>query len=322
MGLSSRISKALKRASKFGLKQTDDLLEAASKITRQSDEMMAVTRQLDDFADESVELSQELAEQKLKAMARQQRLAQVFDPDDLDYIDNMTKTRRDNVLKLQDDLAKATDDTDKASILKRLNNQNKELKFIDETLNSIASKGDLDQFKTITKRLEHVDKSASFCSRNPKFCLAAAGGVAVTGFYTASAWNALEEEQRQCLSVCYPDDYKTNPNPTYKTRDAVSPVDHEIRYAELYPEMADTVCTPDNMAKSGATNCDQFCKSRCDYDFDDVVDQIFREVGEDAGSAFDGFFSSVLGDKWKWWLLLIVSVLLILITIPIIFHFI
>lgn len=321
MGISARISKSLRKATTFGLRQTDNLLEAASRISRQSDEMMAVTRQLDDLADDSIGLSQELATQRLKTMARQGRLSKIFDPDDMNYIDNMTKSRRDNITKLQNDLANATDDAEKASILKKLNNQNKELKFIDETLNSIASKTELDEFKTITRRLEHVDKSSSFCSNNPKFCLAAAGGAAVTAFYTVAAWNSLEEEQRECLAVCYPDDFKTSNPPTYKTQNAVSPLNNEIRYAELYPEMADTVCTPDNMAKSGATNCDQFCKSKCDYDFDDIAGQILREVGEDAGNAFEEFFASVLGKNWKWWALLIISILITMVSVPFVLQF-
>eukprot|EP00959_Pyramimonas_sp_CCMP1952_P040227 840867-Pyramimonas_sp.AAC.1 len=130
----------------------------------------------------------------------------------------------------------------------------------------------------------------------------------------------MEKRKKECLNLCYPDDYDTSrANPTYKTADATHPTDAGIVYSELYPEHADRLCTPTNMVKKGTDDCDTFCELVCDYDLDDVMDEMIRAVGDDAqnvaGNVIDGLLRSLLGDQWQKILIAIIVIIIVMITV-------
>lgn len=115
------------------------------------------------------------------------------------------------------------------------------------------------------------------CGKNIGLC--AGGGVAA--YLTYKSYKDLKKEQKQCLKICMPEDWneykdRQKSQPTYKTRDAVSPYDPSVTYAELYPDNEDYICTKQNLLEDGfrmtdRDSCDKFCQNVCDFSLDDVL---------------------------------------------------
>lgn len=250
-----------------------------------------------------------------------------MDPKDIDSYENILKGKED----LVDDLLKRAGEADAAGDINsartlaiKAEKTTRSLEKLTDHINKTADASDLKKLNQAAEQVddaaEAVKETTSFCGKpgRKKYCVGAGVGAAVGGYYTLKAWNELEDDKKQCLNVCYPDDWKAakaqRRPPTYKTETAVNPNDNTIRYEALYPDMADTVCTPDNMAKSGKSNCDDFCKTKCDYDLDDLLDEVLSKAGDDVGGIFDKLF----GSNWKKWLIGIAICLLFLLMIPLI----
>lgn len=165
-------------------------------------------------------------------------------------------------------------------------------------------------------------KRFGYCHENPAKCTLAAG----VGLYLANkyreAYNKLLAEQRQCLALCYPDDwekYKDNTitEPTYKENGGVIDITDTKNpktdtYDWIYEEELDEdVCTPDNLEDEGfeitdKDHCDDFCEYRCDFDWDDVVDEGNESFVKDITKRFKDTMQSILdgigaglGIDWK-----------------------
>ena len=168
------------------------------------------------------------------------------------------------------------------------------------------------------------NKSKNFCMNNVSMCAQVGLGAGVAGFYGLKGWKNMKEEKKQCLSVCYPDDwqaYKENKisTPTYKTKNAVSPLNPDVKYSILYPDMKDNVCTLENLTKRGFNpgECDKFCDTTCDYDVTDVVGAAADAAKNDVFGVIEGGLKRVLGENYKWWLAGILVIILFLILLPI-----
>jgi hypothetical protein len=328
--MSSRFSKKVagffrKAQDNIGsLRRLDDIGETIAKTLNRTSDLLAKN-----------DAATQLFKEGTANAARKTRLRQLgFQDDQFEYLDNISNDLRLDVDAKQNHLIElknadpATPDNELFAATKDLENAQKELDSITNMSNKLDSLAEYDQFKDIQETIKAakekskkaVDNSSGFCKGDSlKYC---AGAGVVGGYYTVNSWNQLKDDKKKCLSMCYPDDYKENPsNPTYKTQDAVSPSDPSIEYSFLYPEHADQLCTPENMLKEGAENCDEFCKNTCDYDFKDVIDGIFHEVGEDTGGLFGSvgeFFKGLFGGNMLWILLLLcVPVLFLLLFVMI-----
>lgn len=259
------------------------------------------------------------------------RMKNSFDPADIDIYERILKGKEDlveDLLKRADEAKVAGDIQTARKLVKNAQSSQKSLEQFTKYMSKQTDANDLKKLKQASKKVddaaEAVEESASFCGKpgRMKYCVGAGVGAAVGGYYTLKAWNNLEDEQKQCLNVCFPDDWKTakaqRRTPTYKTKNAVHPNDNSIRYEALYPDMKDIVCTPRNMAKAGKSNCDQFCKTKCDYDLDDLLKEAADNAGEDAGNIIEVFLNSVFGPNWKKWLIGIVMCIIMLVMIPLI----
>ena len=254
-----------------------------------------------------------------------------MDPKDIDNYENIMKGKEDlvdDLLKRAEEANVAGDITTARALAEKAEKTAKSLDKLTDHINKVTDASDLKKLNQAAEQVddaaEAVKETTSFCGKpgRMKYCVGAGVGVTVGGYYTLKAWNKLEEDKKQCLNVCYPDDWKAakaqRRPPTYKTETAVNPNDNTIRYEALYPDMADTVCTPDNMTKSGKSNCDDFCKTKCDYDLDDLLDEVVSEAGDDVGSILDKIFGSIFGSNWKKWLIGIAICLLFLLMIPLV----
>lgn len=301
-------------------------MDGLKKIGNLADAVATGVRRSNDLVDESTNVSRLFSQSIDDTVAdglvqmKRRRLEQLVGKDNVIELDNYGASARADVTQKNERLQElynlkqsdpdAVSDGDLRDAIKDLDNAQKELKALTDYSKEIHSMEELNSFKQVRKNIDDAkraanDKSASFCTANPNHCLGAGIGATVTAYYTLESWQNLKEKKRQCLAICYPDDYKTNrANPTYKTAD-------HPQYAPLYPQMKDQICTPENMTKKGATNCDEFCPGTCDYDFDDVVANIFPEAADDVAGVFSNIFGKVLGENWKWWLLLFLCVPLI-----------
>lgn len=294
------------------IKKTDNLAEAiARSISRSTD----LVRQSDEAS--------KVFSNQVGDVLKRANLKRTIGEEGMTYMDDMSTALRsdvatqsehlDNLKNMKNSDPDSVSDAELFDAVKSLENSQKELNMFTELSNRINSLDELNEFKRIkskvddakSKSVESVNKSDSFCSRNSTYCYI---GAAVSGYYALNSWNNLKDEQKKCLKICYPEDYKTNPrNPTYKLNNG--------EYAALYPEMADQICTPENMLKTGTKNCDEFCKQTCDYDFDDVVKGALSGAGDDVKGLFSGFFEKFLGGNWKWWLLLIVCIPMVILIL-------
>jgi hypothetical protein len=174
-----------------------------------------------------------------------------------------------------------------------------------------------------------IKKAGKFCKDNPKTCAAGALGLGVGTFYGVKEWNKLTKEKKECLSVCYPDDwqeYKSGKikTPTYKTKNAVSPFDNTVRYAALYPDMENQICTVENLTKKGlsssSNNCKAYCENVCDFDITDVISGAVGSMKDDAQGAATGLLgaslTTMLGPNYKYYIMGIIGVLLLIVLFP------
>lgn len=180
----------------------------------------------------------------------------------------------------------------------------------------------------VNNRKKQPNAAFEFCKENPNMCAAGVASVALSGYYGAKEWNELKEEEQDCLRICYPDDWKEFKSgqkvaPTFKEEDAVSPYDSSVRYAILYPDMAEQVCTKTNLAKKGygSTDCKAFCESTCKFDMTDVIGGAAKSAANDAKNVvtggIKGTLKSLLGENYKYWLIGIIVGLLLMVSLPI-----
>lgn len=241
-----------------------------------------------------------------------------------DYMD----VKKTNVTKAANDLKVAQRSGDPDQIQKaarKLDVEIQRLEIADTSLAKFADGIDDATLKKLTKltddAAENSTKSKNWCMKNGNFksCVRGAVGAAVGAYYSLEAYNDLEEDKKQCLDLCFPDDYreavKNGRTPTYKTESAVSPFDPEVKYAILYPDLADSLCTRENMTKLGVTECDSFCKVKCDYDLDDFFAQVAENASEDVGNVLSRGLQSMFGDHWKIIVLVVLCVLLLAIPL-------
>ena len=144
------------------------------------------------------------------------------------------------------------------------------------------------------------------CSDNMMLC----AGAGVLGYLAYESYEDLKEEKKQCNNICMPDDWEDfkkgrKAQPTYKTRNAVSPHDPSLRYEALYPDNQDIVCTKPNMMEDGINpakkdSCDKFCQNVCDFTLGDVLTNVPSTAGSIFSDIFDDVFGSVFGDGAKW----------------------
>lgn len=317
--MSSKLIKAIKKAAgdiPFN-KLTGDVSKAIGRTLSKSAEVIAKN---EEFAQIFTENAVNVAKKERSIALKEMLGDDVFDGLSARKAayDNEVNTLTD---KLKD-LRTRYNPADNA-LLEELNRVNKQL--VNAQKVSVGFNKNLDEIKEMADHLESkrlfdkvdelkrasdntLTKTEGFCSKNPLTCVGGGVTSAAALYYGVSAFQDLKEEQRQCLNLCYPDDYNTNKsNPTYKTRD---------RFPLLYDNnLGDQLCTPENMQITGTSNCDQFCKQTCDFDFDDVIDRMFSDAGDDAVGLFNGLFEKILGEHWKWWLLLILCVPLIGLTL-------
>jgi hypothetical protein len=142
--------------------------------------------------------------------------------------------------------------------------------------------------------------AADACKKNPLLC---AAGVATIGtsLYTAKKYGDMKEDQKDCIQLCYPEDWSEYvegkiPQPNYKVMDGVSRKDPALKYAHLFPEMEDKVCNLENLKKQsiieGKESCDKFCEKACEIDATDVIANVVKDgasaVGKVGGAAVEG----------------------------------
>jgi len=251
-----------------------------------------------------------------------------------DTLSEKLAKNRESAQKAANELKRAKKSGDPGEIQKaanKLHRANKKLKNMDTALSKFADGIDDATFKKLTKltddAAENSTKSANWCMKNGNFdkCVMGGLGMAVGGYYSLEAYEDLEDEKKQCLNLCFPDDYreavKSGRVPTYKTENAVSPFDPEVKYAVLYPDLKDSLCTRENMTKLGVNNCDDFCKVKCDYDLDDFFEQVAGNVADDAGGIIQGTMKAIFGDHWKIYVSLMFVVICVLLMIPFILKF-
>jgi hypothetical protein len=177
-----------------------------------------------------------------------------------------------------------------------------------------------------------VDKSSSLANSCKTKCVAGGLGAAVGGYFLWDAWKEAEEEQRKCLNLCYPEDWRAYRNneinrPTYKTSNAVSPYDDTIKYKELHDEgKGDLLCTPNNLRDSGLstnekTHCDQFCSETCDFSFRDVINGAAKNARNTGLDILLAPLKSVFGefaDIAMWGLFGLVALIVLVLIISIV----
>ena len=126
-----------------------------------------------------------------------------------------------------------------------------------------------------------LQKAGSICKKNKAFCGAGIAVGVAGGLGAHARYEHLQEEKKECLSLCAPDDWEEYQNetidkPTYKERDAVQPYDKENNYEELYKEddIEDKLCTEANLAQANIeadeNGCDTFCESVCKIKWSDL----------------------------------------------------
>jgi len=212
-------------------------------------------------------------------------------------------------------IQKASDDLNRA--VKQFENSNKGFRTVADTMDDATVKR---LTKAAEKSADNVVKTGGFCKKNLQMCVMGGLAAATGAYYSLEAYNDLEKEKKECLNLCYPEDYRNaideGRTPTYKTENAVSPSDPNMRYTVLYPELEDMLCTPENMTKEGASDCDDFCKTNCDYDLDDIFETMATNAGGDIRTGLDATLTSLLGDKWKMYVIIFFVILCVLIMLP------
>tara|TARA_B100001093_G_scaffold3139_3_gene3237 strand:- start:8695 stop:9546 length:852 start_codon:yes stop_codon:yes gene_type:complete len=149
------------------------------------------------------------------------------------------------------------------------------------------------------------EKLGKMCKDNPKSC---AGSIAAVGVaaYAAEKYKNATKEQKDCLALCYPEDWHDYKNgeidePNYKIESGYSLIDTSLSYANYYPDLKDDLCTPETLAAaniaSGKQSCDQFCEKKCDFDLEDVIEDtaygITSGVSGTAAAAVSGTLDGV-----------------------------
>jgi hypothetical protein len=191
----------------------------------------------------------------------------------------------------------------------------------------IAAEG-MDAAKTVQKKA-----TKNMCLKNKKMCMAAAVGTAAGaygGIQLNKKYKEMKKEEQQCMSMCAPDDWGEytqgiKDKPTYKTKDAVSPYDPEIKYEVLYTEegIADQLCTEENLLKSGVKvdvkGCETFCESVCDFTLSDAAEELAGDaasslwnntVGPVLDPIFDMFTDLVNNPMFKYGLIFVLCIFL------------
>lgn len=177
----------------------------------------------------------------------------------------------------------------------------------------------------IPKKLKKV---ASFCGKNPGTCAAGAAGLAIGGFYGVKQWEKLSKEKKECLNVCYPEDWQAYKSgeidrPTYKDKSGVSPYDEEVHYAALYPALKDQLCTKANMLQKGVKNgdCKSFCEDVCDFNVTDVIGGAVGAMKDDVQGAglglLGGGLETLFGPNVKYYLMGLLAVVVLLFLLPV-----
>lgn len=248
---------------------------------------------------------------------------------DVDFIEQVSSAQASRVRKLQTDLdaAKKSNDLVQAQrIGRKIESAQKKMDQLQRGLANVTAGDGLDAaaLRRAKAKAKAASETTSFCAKNPKMCVGGGAAAAAGAYYGFTTWRSMEKRKKECLNLCYPDDYDTSrSNPTYKTADATHPTDAGIVYSQLYPEHADRLCTPTNMVKRGTDDCDAFCELVCDYDLDDVVDEMIRAAGDDvqnvAGNVIDRTLRSLLGDQWQMILLAVLVIIIVMITASLIY---
>lgn len=157
-----------------------------------------------------------------------------------------------------------------------------------------------------------VAGAARACIKNKKMCAGAVAAAGV-GAYMYDKYGDMEDEKKQCMSTCFPEDWQEYVDgqistPNYKVIGGRSKKDQDLTYAELYEddEVKGSLCTLETLAANkipeGKDSCNQFCEEACGFDFNDLV----RETVSDAtggaknlgDSVFEGIFDG-LGIDFK-----------------------
>jgi len=159
---------------------------------------------------------------------------------------------------------------------------------------------------------EGASKAASYCKKNPKTCAAGVAAAGVTG-WAIKKYGDLKEDQKNCLALCYPEDWPEYIDgkidaPNYKVIDGSSNID-DTKYAAYYPDMAENLCTPENLKNKnipeGKKSCNSYCEKVCDFDLTDVASEMVEDtakgVGKIGGAAAKGLLdgtgiSDILGN--------------------------
>lgn len=263
---------------------------------------------------------------------RRNMMVDEFGEEGVQYLDDVGKALRNDidiqtnsVRTLNDEYLLDVNNSIKKNALiketKRLDNLQNELDLHTKVVKSLNNQSDLIRYKSLKDKLkstdesveQSVERSKTFCKieGNGKYCLAAVGFAGVGGYYTLESYNELEDEKKECLNICYPVNYKTG-NVTYK-------LESDPDYKPLYDaNLGDQICTPENMRLSGSTDCDDFCKKKCDYDITDLLENALENVDEDARKVSKGFLEYI--KEWfvggnSVWILLSISCLPLMIIV-------
>jgi len=120
------------------------------------------------------------------------------------------------------------------------------------------------------------------CKKNAMMCMGAAGLFAYMAYTGKKTHDDMMESEKECLKACYPNDWveakKNKTRPDYKVEQDEE--GNDTKYASLYEtddNMANALCTPDNMVSFGMLpdwdtdpdHCDIFCGAACDEEFSD-----------------------------------------------------
>lgn len=145
------------------------------------------------------------------------------------------------------------------------------------------------------KASEAVQKAAGMCKKNPKMCAAGVLGAG-TAAYAAKKYMDMTEEQKECASMCFPENWHEYiegkvKTPNYKVIDGASLSDPSIKYAPLYDdiEISSQLCTPGTLAEYGISegpdSCNVFCEAACDFAISDVVSEVVKDGTKAAAQA-------------------------------------
>lgn len=141
--------------------------------------------------------------------------------------------------------------------------------------------------KAAGKVADAAGAAGKACKKNPKMCAAGVLGAG-TAAYMTKKYLDMSEEQKECMSMCFPENWHqyvdgTVDTPNYKVIDGASLDDSNIKYAPLYDdvEVSSKLCTPDTLAEydipEGTDSCNVFCEAACDFDIGDVIEETVKD---------------------------------------------